>query len=133
MRRCGREGWRTREMAFFALILGFFALLFNSVEAVPTSGVGEVLQVPAAPAKTSARLTIKRVRPVVIVAGSGFKPRESVRLTGAVTMRVRASARGTFTIRVRSADPCGDLTLRAVGSKGSRASVQFAQLLCIEP
>jgi hypothetical protein len=121
-------------MLFLALLLGFFSFSFNTVEAAPATGTGQVLQAPRpAAAAGSARLVVKRVRPLLIVAGTGFKPRESVRLTGSATLRVRASARGTFTVRIRSADPCRDLTLRAVGSKGSRASVQYSQLLCIDP
>ena len=80
-----------------------------------------------------ATLTIKRTMPFVIVAGSGFKPNETVRLTGPRTVRIRTTARGTFSVRLGSSDPCGDLTIVAVGSKGSRASIQFSQFQCAVP
>jgi hypothetical protein len=104
--------------------------LFNVGGTVPTTGTGDVLQ---APARNTARLTIKPMSPATIVAGTGFKSDEVVRLTGIPVRQVRASARGTFTIRLRSVDPCNGLSVTAVGSKGSRASVNYSQLYCAVP
>ena len=42
---------------------------------------------------------IKRVIPMAIVAGTGFRSGELVRLTGVPVKQVRASTKGTFTIR----------------------------------
>ena len=78
-------------------------------------------------------LSIKRVRPVAIIVGTGFKSREVVRFTGVHTKPLRASTSGTFTIRLRNVDPCNGLSVTAVGSKGSRASVNYSQLLCMAP
>ena len=104
--------------------------LFSSGDTVPSSGTGQVLQ---APARNTARLMIKPVIPTTIVAGTGFKSGEVVRLTGIPVRQVRASARGAFTIRLRSVDPCNGLSVTAVGSKGSRASVNYSQFSCAVP
>ena len=123
-------------MLFFAL-LTFLAgfTLFNVGGSMPGSGLGDVQQV--APPKVAptgrATLTLKRTYPMVIVAGSRFKPGETVRVTGTRTMRVRASTGGTFVVRFRSSDPCNSLTFVAVGSRGSRASIQYSQVHCAVP
>ena len=121
-------------MLLLALILGLFAFpffAFNVGGTVPGSGTGEVVPNPA-PLRSTATVML-RPAPVPTVVGRGFKPRESVRITGPTTLRVTASAKGTFTARLPGADPCGSITITAVGSRGSRASVNYSQLLCIEP
>ena len=118
-------------MLLLALIVFLSGMtLFSSGDTVPGSGTGDVLQ---APARNTARLMIKPVIPTTIVSGTGFKSREVVRLTGIPVRQVRASARGTFTIRLRSVDPCKGLSVTAIGNKGSRAAVSYSQLLCVEP
>jgi hypothetical protein len=117
------------------LLLALFVFLgsmtlFNAGGSVPQTGLGEVKRAPAAP--STARLMVKRVIPTTIVAGNGFKSSEVVRLTGVPVRQVRASARGTFTVRFRG-DPCSSLTVTAFGSKGSRASVNYSQLNCPAP
>jgi hypothetical protein len=121
-------------MALLVLVLGLFLVpytLFNAGGATPSSGLGDVLTKPA-PARGSATLTLKRLQPVATLVGSGFRPRESVRLLGATTVRVRASAAGRFTVRLR-VDPCGGFSITAVGSKGSLAAIQYSQLHCMDP
>lgn len=84
------------------------------------------------PATTSAVLSVKSANPLTI-AGRGFKPLESVRISSEGRIkRVRASKRGTFTVRLAGQDPCAGGTIVAFGSKGSRASLNFSQLLCVE-
>ena len=118
-------------MLLLALIVFLGSVtLFNVGGPVPSSGTGDVLP---APARNTARLVIKPVIPTTIVAGTGFKSGEVVRLTGIPVRQVRASARGTFTIRLRSIDPCNGLSVTAVGSKGSRAAVNYSQLYCAVP
>jgi hypothetical protein len=124
-------------MLFLALIFGLFFFsgqaVFDAGGSVPQSGLSDVLQSPKTPAPASrARLTIKHAGIVTIFAGSGFKPNELVRLTGSVTRRVQASSRGAFVVRTRTTDPCADLSLTAVGSKGSRTSIQISQLHCVD-
>ena len=104
--------------------------LFHVGGSVPETGLGEVKQAP--PANSTARLTLKRVIPTTIVAGTGFRSGEIVRLTGVPMRQVRASAKGTFTVRFRS-DPCSSLTITASGSKGSRAAVNYSQFSCPAP
>ena len=104
--------------------------LFHVGGSVPETGLGEVKQAP--PANSTARLTLKRVIPTTIVAGTGFRSGEIVRLTGVPMRQVRASAKGTFTVRFRS-DPCSSLTITATGSKGSRAAVNYSQFSCPAP
>ncbi len=122
---------------FLALIVLLVALpytLFNVGGTMPSTGMGEFMPAPkAAPApalRGSASLAVKSMRPVIVV-GSGFKPRESVRISGMGTKRVDASQGGRFTVNLGgAADKCNGFTLVAVGSRGSRASLNFSQLLC---
>jgi hypothetical protein len=103
--------------------------LFNVGGSTSETALGEVQRAPAA---HNAQLMIKRVIPTTVVAGTGFRSDEAVRLTGVPVKRVRASAKGTFTIRFRS-DPCSSLTITATGSKGSRAAVNYSQFSCPAP
>ena len=118
-------------MLLLALLVYFGSMtLFSAGGAVPQTGLGEVQKAPAA--HSTARLMIKRVIPTTIVAGAGFRSGEVVRLTGVPVRRVRASAKGTFTVRFRS-DPCKGFTITATGSKGSRTSVSYSQFSCAVP
>ncbi len=117
-------------MALVALLFLFFAFPVMTL----SPGLGETQSAP--PATTTAKagrasLTMKSMSPLT-VAGSGFKAAERVRITGAGTKTVTASRRGAFTVRLPGEDPCG-LTIVAVGSRGSRASLNFSQLLCVAP
>ena len=118
-------------MLLLALLVFFGSMtLFNVGGSVPETGLGEVQQAPAA--RNTARLTIKRVIPTAIVAGTGFRSGEVVRLTGVPVRQVRASAKGTFTIRFGT-DPCSSLSITAIGYKGSRAAVNYSQFSCAAP
>jgi hypothetical protein len=118
-------------MLLLAILVYFASMtLFSVGGSVPEMGLGEVQKAPAA--HSTAQLMIKRVTPMAVVAGTGFRSGELVRLTGVPVKRVRASAKGTFTIRFRI-DPCRSLTITATGSKGSRASVNYSQFSCAAP
>jgi hypothetical protein len=118
-------------MLLLALLVFFGSMtLFNAGGSVPESGLGEVQKAPAV--HGAAQLMIRRVMPMAVVAGTGFRSDELVRLTGVPVKRVRASAKGTFTIRFRI-DPCRSLTITATGSKGSRAAVNYSQFSCAAP
>jgi hypothetical protein len=71
--------------------------------------------------------------------GVGFKAGENVTVRALeqgrkATKRVRADARGSFTVRLGlRTDRCNGMTVTAVGDKGSRTSFNFAQLLCAAP
>src|SRR5688572_13250593 len=64
--------------------------------------------------------------------GTGFKPGENVTVkVDAVTKRVRADSNGSFSVRLSNRfDRCNGMRASAVGDKGSKASFQFAELLC---
>jgi hypothetical protein len=118
-------------MLLLAVLVYFASMtLFSVGGSVPETGLGEVQQTPAA--RSTARLTIKRVIPTALLAGNGFKSGEVVRLTGVPVSQVRATARGTFTVRFRT-DPCRSFTVTATGSKGSRAAVNYSQFSCAVP
>ena len=118
-------------MLLLALLVFFGSTtLFNAGGSVPETGMGEVQKAPAA--RSTAQLTIKRVIPMAVVAGTGFRSGELVRFTGVPVKRVRASAKGTFTIRFRI-DPCRSFSITATGSKGSRAGVNYSQFSCAAP
>lgn len=121
-------------MVLFALFFGLFLApytLFNLGGTIPGSGMGDVVTKPAPPRGT-ATLTLKTLQPVATIVGTGFRPGESIRLLGVTTRRVRASSAGRFTVRIR-ADPCNGFSISAVGSKGSRASLNYSQLHCVDP
>jgi hypothetical protein len=118
-------------MLLLALLIFFGSTtLLGAGGSVPETGMGEVQRAPAA--RSTAQLMIKRVIPTAIVAGTGFRSRELVRLTGVPVKRVRATTRGTFTIRFRT-DPCRSFSITATGSKGSRAGVNYSQFSCAAP
>ena len=60
------------------------------------------------------------------VRGLGFKARERVRVWIAgnpgTTKRVTASARGRFAVNLATGSSCPDVTVKAAGNRGSRAS-----------
>ena len=118
-------------MLLLALLVFFGSTtLFGAGGSVPETGLGEVQKVPAA--RSNAQLMIKRVIPMAVVAGTGFRSGELVRLTGVPVKRVRASTKGAFTIRFRT-DPCRSFSITATGSKGSRAGVNYSQFSCAAP
>ena len=117
-------------MLLLALLVFFASTTLSAGGSVAETGLGEVQEAPAA--RSTAQLMIKRVIPTAIVAGAGFRSGELVRLTGVPVKRVRASAKGTFTIRF-PVDPCRSLSITATGSKGSRASVNYSQFSCAAP
>ena len=74
------------------------------------------------------------------VRGYGFEARERVTVTvdgrNRGTLRVRATARGAFTASFKLLVPkirCHPLTIRALGSQGSRASRQLPSPDCRLP
>jgi hypothetical protein len=71
------------------------------------------------------------------VRGSGFRPRERVRITvtptnvgHGITRRVRATGRGTFVLAFADIEACGGVEGDAAGSRGSRASFQLSSATC---
>ncbi len=117
-------------VALLFLFLGFPDMLLASASS-ETQTLPATAPTMRAPIAGRATLSIKSMRPVV-VAGRGFRSGESVRVSGIGTKRVRASSAGTFTVNLGGAtDRCG-FTLVAIGSRGSRASLNFSQLLCLE-
>jgi hypothetical protein len=118
-------------MVLLLLALAFFAA-FNLGGTTPSSGMGgEVQMLPAGPAR--ATLSVTSMRPL-IVAGRGFKRREAVRVTAAgIVRRTQASRSGAFTVRFPGqTDGCAIGTVVAVGSRGSRAALNFSNILCVD-
>ncbi len=83
------------------------------------------------------RLLVAELYPLT-VNGVGFKPRERVTVTldggKRGTRRVQASRQGRFTVRfpVRLGR-CATVTVRAIGSRGSRVVYQVPRPDCREP
>jgi hypothetical protein len=66
----------------------------------------------------------------LIVSGTGFKPRERVRVGMNSSRRtVVASGSGSFSIRFKT-NACGSITVTAVGNHGSRASFNISSFVC---
>jgi hypothetical protein len=68
------------------------------------------------------------------VRGLGFKARERVRVWIAgnpgTTKRVTASARGRFAVNLTTGSSCPDVTVKAAGNRGSRASYHVSSPVC---
>jgi hypothetical protein len=113
-------------LAVLTVVLPF--TLFNGT--VPGTGLGDVQS--GSVTYGSARLTMTSQRPLTI-KGRGFAPLERVRVrNGTAAKRVRASRSGTFTVQFAGVG-CPGETITAVGSKGSRATLNVSQLFCLEP
>jgi hypothetical protein len=122
-------------VALVALVFAFPLLTFGGAEAEPTPQAAPPTSTPLPKSTTSngrASISLRSLRPLTIV-GQGFKSGERVRVSGAGTRTVVATRRGGFRLRMGYRDPCASLTIVAVGSKGSRASLNFSQLLCAAP
>jgi hypothetical protein len=79
-----------------------------------------------------ATLTVMSVSPLA-VSGRGFKASERVVVsTGAARTSVTANSAGRFVVRFPRLR-CAGATIRAIGSKGSRATTRPPKVLCIEP
>jgi hypothetical protein len=68
------------------------------------------------------------------VRGFGFKARERVRVwiagnTG-TTKRVTASVRGRFAVNLTTGTSCPNVTVKAAGNRGSRASYRVTSTVC---
>jgi hypothetical protein len=85
------------------------------------------------------RPTLRVVGPYPLtVLGTNFRGAEWVKLTAraqtTVVRTVRASARGRFTAQMSLRVPrCGTATVRAIGSRGSRAVGQLPAPHCVNP
>jgi hypothetical protein len=127
-------------MALVALVALLVAVpLFNlggaEAEAEPQAVPPTSTPLPkGAPSTGRASITFTSLRPFTI-AGRGFKAAErvSVRVFGEGSKRVVASRRGAFVVRFPYQGNCPSLSIVAVGSKGSRASLNISHLLCVEP
>jgi len=68
------------------------------------------------------------------VRGFGFKARERVRVWIAgnpgTTKRVTASARGRFAVNLTTGSSCPNVTVKAAGNRGSRASYRLSPTIC---
>jgi hypothetical protein len=104
-------------------------------------GGGQAQPADATPAAAPAAANRARLAPTSTqpfrVRGTGFKPRERVRVTieqtnamGGITRRIRATGRGTFVLNFGGVQACQGVAGRAVGSRGSRASFQFSSIRC---
>ena len=74
----------------------------------------------------------------LMVKGTGFKSGETVTLRATenpvkTRRTVKASASGTFVVRMGVSNSCNGMTVVAIGSKGSRASFNFSQVVCAAP
>jgi len=116
------ERWRTKGLVAVPALL---AVSLVVVAAVLDSGSS---------AKTNAGAERARLMPVsqnpLRVKGNGFRPRERVKLTvvgTAVRRWVTASSRGSFVVGFPGLDPCNGVTVKATGSRGSRAAFNLSQ------
>ena len=121
-------------VALIALALGFPLFEIGDASGGQTEASAAAMPSLKGPARSGrAVLRITSLRPVAI-AGRGFKSLERVRVSSMGTRKmVGASRSGTFAVRLPYSGNCASFTVSAVGSKGSRASINFAQIHCIEP
>lgn len=68
------------------------------------------------------------------VRGFGFKPRERVRVWIAGNLgtlkRVTAGPRGGFAVKLTTGSSCPNVTVKAAGNRGSRASYRVTSTVC---
>jgi hypothetical protein len=118
-------------VALIALALAFPLFAIGDASGKESAPAASAPQGSAKAGRAVLRLT--SLRPVT-VAGRGFKSLERVRVSGMGTRKmVGASRSGTFVVRLPYSGNCAGFTVSAVGSKGSRASINFAHIHCIEP
>ena len=98
-----------------------------------------VVAIPVADAAVAPRLTLVDRAPLV-VRGAGFRPSERVvvtamTLSGPRRVTVRATPAGRFSATLRVANqPCGRaFAVRAVGGKGSVATLRIPGAPCVPP
>lgn len=89
---------------------------------------------PALGAGRCAKLTLADTAPLT-VKGTRFQAGERVKLvvsrSVSISRVVRAGARGGFTVKFSvNLDRCGPLLIRAIGARGSRATVDATQIAC---
>ena len=77
--------------------------------------------------ETTAKASLQVIRQTpMTIRGSGFRSQESVRVSAAGRQwHPRASARGSFVLTLRGANPCRIVRIVAVGSDGSRAILRI--------
>jgi hypothetical protein len=124
-------------VALVALVVVFPLFNFAGAEAEPTPQAVPPTSTPlpkGAPSTGRASITFTSLRPLTI-RGWGFKAGErvSVRVSGEGIKRVVATRRGAFVVRFPYQGSCPSVSVVAVGSKGSRASLNISHLLCVEP
>jgi hypothetical protein len=123
-------------VALVALVVAFPLFTFTGAEAeTTTTQAAPTPSTPLPKGTTSngrASISLRSLQPLTI-AGRGFKSGERVRVSGAGARTVIASRRGGFVLRMGYRDPCASLSITAIGSKGSRASLNFSQLYCAAP
>jgi hypothetical protein len=116
-------------MALIALILFLFSATLEP------AGGARVVESGTTQANR-ASLKVVRAQPLT-VAGRGFRAAERVRVTADGRSRsATAGARGGFAVTFPEANTCNGVLVVARGSKGSRATVTFAQFSnvhCLEP
>jgi hypothetical protein len=115
------------------------ALLVVAALALTAGCGGDAQPADATPASAAARratLSPSSSDPFR-VRGTGFRPRERVRVTitptnlqRGITRRIRATGRGTFVLTFAGIQACQGVEGDAFGSRGSRASFQFSSLTC---
>jgi hypothetical protein len=115
--------------------LAVTAILVALGVGIAIAGPGDAAPAAHETAASRARLVPSGSNPFR-VRGTGFRARERVRVTvtptggTGITRRVRASARGAFTLAFGRVDSCGGMHGVAIGSRGSRASFQFSSIMC---
>jgi hypothetical protein len=110
---------------------GALIVAIASVAAIAAPAQGQTARTPT--------LKVVDTHPLV-VAGTGFVPRERVTVTALTSLGprfvpTRATARGAFRVLVgRFTQPCGKpFAVRARGTAGSRAMVLLEALPCVPP
>lgn len=143
----GRSMRAPRRFLLTALALSGVSSRGSASRAVVIAGalavllaLGAVELTSAAPIRERAgarpALRLVRVQPFTVL-GTGFKPRERVRVTvvreDRTVVRARgASAAGRFVVSFRELEPrrCAASRVKATGVRGSRAILKLAQPAC---
>ena len=115
---------------------GGYRVLVRIVALTAAALAALILSAGAATAGPAASLSLAAHQPLT-VAGAHFVPRQWVRVTAyatkTATLRVRANARGAFTVRFATVTygRCGAFRIVAAGARGRIASLKIPLPACM--
>jgi hypothetical protein len=130
------ERWHTRAALGVVALLAATAVIATVVSQTSGSPSHEPSAARSQQARDTRRADLEvRGQNPLAVRGTHFRAHERVRLAvkgRGSRLSVKAGAHGTFLAVFKNIVGCDSITVVAQGSKGSRASVNLSQIVCLE-